>query len=124
MKVSANGEVLIIGDIEVEFPNEIREYEVCGEIIVVVTDYYTSDIIENVWGVGSDGSIAWQIPRMEVMEYEGKIYTGIVHSYRGISKVSDNIIRVFGKGGYYEIYSSTGEFTKNLIEFRIGKRPW
>ncbi len=116
---------LRIGQLEVEFPFEISHIERFEQIIWVITDYYKSDINENVWGVNEKGEIIWQIPKVDEVEFEGKKYTGITDPYTGVCKIDETTARLFNwEGGYLEINPSTGKFTKNIIEFRKGKRPW
>lgn len=119
------GKILRLGQLEVEFPFEISITERFGQIILVITDYYSSDINENVWGVNEKGEIIWQIPKVDEVEFEGKKYKGITDPYKGVSKIDEKTARLFNlEGGYFEINPSTGKFTKNIIEFRKEKRPW
>lgn len=125
MNFSVENNILRIGQREVVFPTRISHSEIIGEVILVITDYYKSDINENVWGVNGQGVIIWQIPKVNQVEFEGKIYSGINDPYTGIYKVDEQTARLGNwRGGDYEIDALTGRFTKNIIEFRKGKRPW
>lgn len=125
MNFSIENNILRLGQHEVEFPFEISHTEIFGKVILVITDYYKSDINENVWGVNEHGKIIWQIPKVNEVEFEGKKYLGITDPYTGVHKVDEQTARLFNwEGGYFEIDPSTGKFTKNIIEFRKGKRPW
>ena len=108
-----------------KFPSNISTAELFGQVILIITDYSESDINENVWGVNEEGKVLWQIPTVDEVEYEGKKYVGITHPYTGVHKIDERTARLFNwEGGYYEIDPATGKFTKNIIEFRKGKRPW
>lgn len=116
---------MTVGTRKVEFPFKISHTELFDDVIIVVTDYYESNFNENVWGVNGVGEKIWQIPRVDKVEYEGKEYLGISDPYTGIHKIDEQTARLFNwEGGYFEINPKSGEFTKNIIEFRKGKRPW
>ena len=117
--------MLTIGTKVVEFPRNILQVEKFGEVLIVVTDSYQSSINENVWGVNEQGLKIWQIPKVDNVNFEGKEYLSIDRPYNGIYKVAEGVARLFNwEGGYFEINPITGEFTKNIVEFRKGKRPW
>lgn len=125
MDFTVKNNILRLGQLEVEFPFEISNTERFGQIILVITDYHSSDINENVWGVNEKGEIIWQIPKVDEVEFEGKKYKGITDPYTGVRKIDEKTARLFNlEGGYFEIDPSTGKFTKNIIEFRKEKRPW
>jgi hypothetical protein len=125
MNFSSDNNILTIGRKRVEFPFKISHAEKFGEVIIVITDYYESNINENVWGVNKQGAKIWQIPKIKTIEYEGIEYSGISDPYTGIHKIDEQTARLFNwEGGYFEIDSLTGEFTKNIIEFRKGRRAW
>ena len=125
MDFSTENNILTIGTITVEFPFKISHTEKFGEIVIVITDYNESNTNENVWGINEQGMKVWQISKIEKVEYEGKEYTGISDPYTGIHKVDEQTARLFNwEGGYFEINPITGGFTKNIIEFRKGKRLW
>ena len=125
MNFSIENNVLRIGQREILFPYQISHTEIFGEVILVITDYYKSDINENVWGVNGQGEIIWQIPKVDQVEFEGKIYPGINDPYTGVHKIDEQTARLGNwRGGDYEIDTSTGKFTKNIMEFRKGRRPW
>ena len=122
-KVEKN--VITVGKKSVEFPFKISHSEQFGDVIIVITDYYTSDINENVWGINGRGEIIWQIPKVNEVSYDGQVYTGITDPYTGVHKVDDQTARLFNwEGGYFEINPLSGKFTKNIMEFRKGKRSW
>lgn len=125
MDFSTHNNILTVGTRKVEFPFKISHTELFDEIIIVVTDYSESNINENVWGVNGVGEKVWQIPRVDKIEFEGKEFLGISDPYTGIHKVNEQTARLFNwEGGYFEINPLSGKFTKNIIEFRRGKRPW
>ena len=125
MKYSTDNNILKLGEHKIEFPFEISHVERFGEVLIVITDYHKSDFNENVWGVNQKGKILWQIQKVDQTEFEGKQYVGITEPYTGIHKVDEQTARLFNwEGGYFEIEPLTGQFTKNIIEFRKGKRPW
>jgi len=125
MDFSTHNNILTVGTRNVEFPFKISHTELFDDVIIVVTDYYESNFNENVWGVNGVGEKIWQIPRVDKVEYEGKEYLGISDPYTGIHKIDEQTARLFNwEGGYFEINPKSGEFTKNIIEFRKGKRPW
>lgn len=117
--------ILTIGEKAIEFPFKISHTEQFGEIILVITDYSESDLNENVWGINRQGEIVWQIPAVSEVNYDGIKYPGITNPYTGVLKVDEKTARLFNwEGGYFEIDPLTGHFTKNIVEFRKGKRPW
>ena len=125
MNFSVENNILRVGQREIEFPCKISHTEIFGEVIVVITDYYKSDINENVWGINGQGEIIWQIPKVDQVDFQGKIYPGINDPYTGLFKIDGHTARLGNwRGGDYEIDTSTGKFTKNIMEFRKGKRPW
>src|SRR5690554_5452341 len=87
MNFSVESNVLKLGKREIKFPFKISHIETFGEVILVITDYYKSNINENVWGVNRQGEIIWQVPKVDEVEFEGKRYTGITNPYTGVHKV-------------------------------------
>ena len=77
MNSSTDKNILTIGTESIKFPFKISHTENFGEIIIVITDYYESNINENVWGVNKQGVKIWQIPKVDKVKYEGKEYLGI-----------------------------------------------
>lgn len=125
MKYSTDKNILKLGQHKIEFPFEISHVERFGEVLIVLTDYHKSDFNENVWGVNQKGQFLWQIPKVDQAEFEVKQYGGITQPYTGIHKIDEQTARLFNwEGGYFDIDPLTGQFTKSIIEFRKGKRPW
>lgn len=72
MKISIDKNILTIGKKVIEFPWKISHTELFEEVILVITDYYESNINENVWGVNGQGEIIWQVSKIIEVEYNGK----------------------------------------------------
>ena len=125
MNISIDNNILTIGENSIEFASKISHAEKFGEVVLVITDYGASDLNENVWGVNGEGKIIWQIQKVEEVEFEGIKYLGVTHPYTAVYKVDERTARLVNwEGGYFEVNPVTGKFTKNIIEFRKGKRPW
>jgi len=89
MNYSTDKNILTIGTENTKFPFKISHTENFGEIIIVITDYYESNINENVWGVNKQGVKIWQIPKVDKVKYEGNEYLGISDPYTGIHKIDE-----------------------------------
>ena len=116
---------MLINGQQLEFPNPIKEAIAIGAVLVVLTYRSPDKTNENVWGVNAQGRILWQVPQVNEVEFEVQAYAGIEQPYTGIHRVDDHTVRLFNwDGGAYDLDVRTGRFTKNIIAFRKGKRPW
>lgn len=92
---------------------------------VVLTEQLTSWTNENVWGLYANGQILWQVLQVSEVEFEEKTYVGIDQPCTGIQRVDGRTVRLFNRdGGAFDLDVRTGQFTKYIIAFRKGKRPW
>ena len=116
---------MLINGQQLEFPNPIKEAIAIGAVLVVLTDRSAYKTNENVWGVNAQGCILWQVPQVQGVKFEGQTCTGIDQPYTAIHRVDDHTVRLFNRDGdAYDLDVRTGQFTKNIIAFRKGKRPW
>ena len=125
MKFKYQNRILTIGKGKIEFENSIKEVVECDNILVVIIDYQSSKINENVFGINSNCKIEWQIPKMEKIIYQDKEYIGITKPYSNLIKINQDKIRLINRDStYFDVDPKNGKLLTNPIASRLGNRPW
>ena len=125
MNIQVDLNNITVNNKTLSFKAEIKCYEVFGDILIIITKSTDSELNENVWGVNSKAEVIWQIEKLDKVEYNNEIYSGISSPYIEVVKIDEITARLFNWDGcYYEVNPTTGSFLKNILEYRLDRRPW
>lgn len=109
------GNRLILPKETIQFDTKIQKALEFDNFVVILTNYSTTEIIENVICFDYDGNKKWQIQALDTID----------NPYSNIVKIDNYTVKLINWDGTDLLIDSyTGHVKLSPMDSRRGKRPW